>query len=703
MSKPAKTDDRICFGIFELDPLAGELRKSDRKIRIQEQPFRILVLLLERPGETVSRDYIIERLWPDGTFVDYEHSVNTAIRKLREALGDDPDSPRFVETVPRRGYRFIAPLNEGPSGPKTIRRKRLTLGIAFLCALIAVAFFWLGPQLRPPRVLRYRQLTADRQQKGMTPCTIEDGLATDGPRVFFSETTSSVAQVSSSGGEVIRLTIPFPCFPFDDISPDKAELLGAPFSNSYAIDEPYWNLSIASGQTRRLGNLIGHAGSWSPDGQTIAYATGNDTNGPNDIYTASKDGNNARKLVRIERGGVRKTRWSPDGRVLRMIVSERHSCSLWEISTLGAHPHPIELFEGDNRQVCDTNWTADGRYSLFTVERLSSSGTDIWMRREARSGLLGSISKPVQLTTGPISFSRPTPSPDGKQIFAIGSQSRGELVRYDLKRRRLEPYLSGISAEHPAFSRDGEWVTYVTFPEGILWRSRVDGNERMQLTTPPLRAALPSWSPDRKRIAFAGQVSNGFWKIYVVSADGGKPEMVAEEPYDELDPTWTPDGNSLIFGGALWSAQTKISSVDLRTGRISIVPKSDHMFSPRVSPDGRFIVAIDAPGDRLLYLFNQQTQKWSQLLKDQMPAPGWVQWSADGTYVYFILTMEARRPILYRISITDRRLEHVASVEVPEGTIGVFGLWLSLAPDGSPILLRDQSIQEIYALDIDLP
>src|SRR5215831_17725965 len=112
MSTPAKSAGPIRFGIFEVDLLASELRKSDRKVRIQEQPFRILVLLLERPGEIVSREYIIQRLWPDGTFVDYEHSVNTAIRKLREALGDDPDSPRFVETVPRRGYRFIGPVKD---------------------------------------------------------------------------------------------------------------------------------------------------------------------------------------------------------------------------------------------------------------------------------------------------------------------------------------------------------------------------------------------------------------------------------------------------------------------------------------------------------------------------------------------------------------------------------------------------------------
>lgn len=110
LSTPAKSAGAVRFGTFEVDLAAGELRKSDRRVKIQEQPFRILVLLLERPGEIVTREYLIQRLWPDGTFVDYEHSVNTAIRKLREALGDDPDTPRFVETIPRRGYRFIGPV-----------------------------------------------------------------------------------------------------------------------------------------------------------------------------------------------------------------------------------------------------------------------------------------------------------------------------------------------------------------------------------------------------------------------------------------------------------------------------------------------------------------------------------------------------------------------------------------------------------------
>lgn len=173
MSTPAKTSSFIRFGVFEVDPAGGELRKSERKVRIQEQPFRILVLLLERPGEIVSREYIIRRLWPDGTFVDYEHSVNTAIRKLREALGDDPDSPRFVETVPRRGYRFIGPLNDVGAheiaSPRR-RRLRLVLGVSSAVAVLVLVlvlgnrFTTASGNIRSIAVLPFTNLSGDPAQ-----------------------------------------------------------------------------------------------------------------------------------------------------------------------------------------------------------------------------------------------------------------------------------------------------------------------------------------------------------------------------------------------------------------------------------------------------------------------------------------------------------------------------------------------------------
>ena len=118
----------IQFGVFEADLRAGELRRKGSKVRLQEQPFQILMMLLQRPGEVITREELRTHLWPADTFVDFDHSLNAAVRRLRDALGDTAENPRFVETVARRGYRFLAPVNLTPSNstPSNGRRGRRT-------------------------------------------------------------------------------------------------------------------------------------------------------------------------------------------------------------------------------------------------------------------------------------------------------------------------------------------------------------------------------------------------------------------------------------------------------------------------------------------------------------------------------------------------------------------------------------------------
>jgi Tol biopolymer transport system component len=219
----------------------------------------------------------------------------------------------------------------------------------------------------------------------------------------------------------------------------------------------------------------------------------------------------------------------------------------------------------------------------------------------------------------------------------------------------------------------------------------------------PLAAGLPRWSPDGTRIAFSGLLPGGIWKTYVVPAEGGKPEVVSQGERFELDPTWSEDGNSLIVGGYMTAVQARIYSVDLRTGRESIIPGSEGMYSPRVSPDKRFIVALDAPGDRKLLLFDQETQKWSELMSHKNPGLSWPQWSGDSKSVYVTDFADRHAPVVYLIRIADRKTERVAAFEVPQGITRYWVGWVGMAPDGSPLVLRDLSIQEIYALDVDLP
>jgi Tol biopolymer transport system component len=348
-----------------------------------------------------------------------------------------------------------------------------------------------------------------------------------------------------------------------DISPDKTELIGVS-QEDFAPDQPLWVLSLASGLAHRLGSLKGNAATWSPDGQRIAYAALAQGWTRPELYIADKDGTNTRKVAGFEKGFLTSVRWSPDGQILRAVAGGK----LWQMSADGTNLHPIELSLGPNRVLnqapnrrmsqlkTQMNWTTDGRYFVFEVWNSEQFRGEIWAFRERKSFFGRAAPKPVELTSGAMNLWNPAPNPMGKQIYAIGGQIRGELVRYDLSSHRLETFLSGISAEQVEISRDGKWATYVTFPEGVLWRSRVDGTERMQLTTPPLRAVTPRWSPDGTRIAFTGILGDSPgaepWKIYIVSAGGGTPEVAVESKSGAADPTWFPDGDSIVFASQLF-------------------------------------------------------------------------------------------------------------------------------------------------------
>src|ERR1700720_4156277 len=178
MEKAIQTVQVIRFATFEVDLPAGEVRKGGVKRKLTGQPFQVLAILLERPGEVVTREELQKRLWPD-TFVDVDHNLNTAINKIREVLGDSAESPRYVETLPRRGYRFIAPVEGGvfssdqlikEVAPPKAKRRPLYFGLAILGVAVATAAtlaLWRAAfrTLSPPRVLRFTRLTNDGQGK----------------------------------------------------------------------------------------------------------------------------------------------------------------------------------------------------------------------------------------------------------------------------------------------------------------------------------------------------------------------------------------------------------------------------------------------------------------------------------------------------------------------------------------------------------
>jgi len=713
------------FATFELDPRAGELRKKGMKIKLQGQPVEILAMLLERPGETITREELQKKLWPADTFVDFEQGLNNAMNRLRAALDDDAETPRFIETLPRRGYRFIGEIRGKPVAVAIPPSSTVPLanwwkwstglaviGMAGLALLIPGVYRPRSPLPQTPRVSRYSKLTNDALPKVVLNFPLLIQLFTDGPRIYFSQAAAgldSLAEIPSSGavdGSTSSIRTLFRGPLLTGISPDGSQLL-ATSALFHWDDQPLWVVLLPSGTSRRLGGLIGHDASWSPDGRTIVFAKNHE------LYRTDSDGSTPEKLATLPNGTATFIRWSPDGTRLRFTITDTFatSPSLWQISSTGGDLHRLfPIWGGSHPHECCGNWTADGKYFVFQATRGSITG--IWAVREEMLSSPTSNLLPVQLTSGPIPFTAPLPSKDGKQIFAVGEQLRGELTRFDPKSQRFVRYLSGISAEQLNFSRDGQWVTYVTYPESVIWKSRIDGTQRQQLTVPPLQAAAPQWSPNGRQIAFHGKMPGEKDHLYVIPAEGGSPEAIttssAAQPAAGA-PTWSPDGNSVIFfelGDLGLDRTTRILLLDLHTRQVSALPASEGLFSPRWSPDGRYVVAVTVDLRKLM-LFDFRARKWSELVNGSLVF--WPEWSTDSKYVFYIAdppgSYDIDSLVLYsRVDINSQKIERVANLEQTRGLhAGRFGGYYGVTPDGSPLFLRNTGFQEIYALDVDLP
>ncbi|MGC0777024.1 MAG: protein kinase, partial [Candidatus Acidiferrum sp.] len=382
-----------------------------------------------------------------------------------------------------------------------------------LIAVTAILGYVLTRPVPPPRVLRTVQLTNTNRPKS--------GVVTDGSRLYFIEGQSGLSQTSVNGGETFSIPTSLEDTGFSsvfDVSPDGSSLL-MNTARGTSLDGPLWSVPVLGGSPRRLGSLEGHAGAWSPDGQRIAYCKGKE------IFLANTDGSEPRRLL-LTAGTPNDIRWSPHGSILRFTLNDpkTNNRSIWQVSADGGNLRSLLPGWNSTPNECCGKWTPDGRYFVFQAVRDGTA--NLWALSESSRLFRLAPRGPVQLTTGPMNVGNPVPSRDGKKIFAQGWQPRGELVRYDAKSGQFAPYLSGISAMGLDFSRDGEWVAYNDGSDGTMWRSKVDGTQKLQLVFPPMLAYLPRWSPDGKQITFFGHPPGEPWQIYIVPAEGGSPEMI---------------------------------------------------------------------------------------------------------------------------------------------------------------------------------
>jgi serine/threonine protein kinase/Tol biopolymer transport system component len=650
-------------------------------------PLRVEQLnpsLPPRLGEIIEKTLEKDRELRCQSAAELRGDLKRLRRDLERARQEKTDSSSML----RAGTLGTADAQETATAQSSALRKSAWIWAAGLA--IAVVFAVAGIVGRvfferataPPRVVRIEPLTHDGRVKGNevgpTP------LVTDGERIYFTELAGVVpllSQVSVSGGETVSSPAPFPQIYPTSISADGSSLLLGG-TTAYAQDMPYYAVELPGGTPRRLDDFKAQDAAWSRDGKQLVYAT------DRDLYLASSDGSGPRKLATAD-DTIFWPRISPGGKLIRFGTGFfKENSKLWEVRTDGTGLRELAV---DVPDACCGDWSPDGKEFYF--QGLADGLSSIW-------ALAAGSHTPVQLTTGPLSFRTPAVSPDGKKIFVVGEEQRGELMKYDAKTSQFTPFLEGISPDWVAFSRDGQWLAYTTLQDGILWRERVDGSDKLQLTFPPMQATMVYWSPDGTKLAFSARMPGKPRNIMVVNSDGSGLEKVYPEDLMQVSPSWSPDSQHVTFDypSGYTHAQPGqvlgIKTADLRTHDVVSVPGSQGLFGSQWSPDGRFLVAI-TPDGLGLEMYDKSAGNWKKFTSLEI---NFEFWSRDSQYVYFD-TLGAD-PAFYRAHVPDLKVERVLSLKGYRRPFGFIGAYSGLAPDGSPLIVDDVGWHEIYALDL---
>jgi eukaryotic-like serine/threonine-protein kinase len=630
---------------------------------------------------------------------------STAAETMTAVLHEDPPTiSQFVQTAPPGLQRVLQRcLEKNPeqrfqstsdlafalealsdldgSSPVTVAKsardwsRRNVLWSTTLIALVVVAltvFFVTASRnrLASLHISNYVQITHDGNAGGLR--------GTDGTRLYMSRGIYGIGEVATSGGDVAPVHVALTDPVLLDVSPDGARFLVASFTEATTMSHPIWSASILGGSLQYL--AVGCGATWSPDGNSVAYSTSD-----GDIFAIRSDGTGAHKLATVG-GLIYFLRWSPDGSTIRF---SKRDGQLWEMTSNGSNVHL--LLPGWKEDSCCGYWSSDGNLFFF------NSAGQLWARDEHRSLFRRSPPQPIRLTSGPVDWGIPIPSKDGGTIFVTGSTPRGELIRFDSKTKQFQTFLSGLSGDNLAFSKDGQAFAYASYPDGTLWRARSDGSNRIQLSNAPMQPIQPRWSPDGTQILFVDGSEGGHERAYIVSSQGGNPQrLLPDEEGPQTDPNWSPDGRKVVFsnspdGGG--DPKSVINILDLDNKRVSTVAGSTGMFSARWSPDGRSISAVGM-NSRELHIFDIARQRWSTPYKAVVAYPAW---SKDGRSIYFMNFQE--NPAVYRIRLADGAVEQIVDLKDLLYT-GKAGMWMGLDSTDAPLFLRNLGTRDVYALHL---
>jgi DNA-binding winged helix-turn-helix (wHTH) protein/dipeptidyl aminopeptidase/acylaminoacyl peptidase len=693
------------FEEFEFDDANFRLSRTGEAVSLEPKALRLLLYLLENSNRLVRKQELLDCVWPEANVG--ENALTRAVVLLRKGLGEDTRVPRFIETVPTLGYRFIAhvtvtdvskpasaaadpapveetagPISTRPPKPGWSRGSRLAI-VSGILAVIAAGLFGVAAWVAPAKVSG----PLDSTQITSSPDPKQGLLFTDGLRLYFYSRGEPV-EMAVGGGIIAPAHIFGPAFHLVDISADGSKALARAFvPNDETGRGTLWTQSTLGGTPHKLSDHLALTARWSPDGRSVVFAD------QHSIYRIDEDGRNLTKIWDAP-GTVVRVSFSPDARLLSASVGSAlggANPQLWQLETGGGNAHPMQFGWPANVNESSGQWTPDGSHFVFFSDREGLNNVyelvtprwfEFWKKPAA-----------VRITGNQLTILGAAPARDSKSLFVLGRPDQGAMQVLDLATGKFVPYLDGLNAVNFVISPDRQWMAYVEYRNHALWKSRLDGSERSKLATSG--AYMPQWSPDGKSLVYSD-----LHHLYLISADGGEPETLVSDG-DSKDgtlpgmPSWSHDGRSISWSYYPFPNQplTGIHVLDLASRHRSVMSGSEGYYVPSWSPDGRYLVAIAQKPLRMV-LYSAATKTWKDLKQFDTYWGLWI-WSNDSRSIY--MAMIHAQPGIYRLSVPDGEWKRISGLE---GLVDLAGrdAFPSLTPDGRPALMGSTGVAQVYSL-----